>query len=181
MFNTIETAGEVTELDRAIKLFNVFYKQKKYECIVEAYKFIIHEQKVGETFDKYLSTLRKLSENCNFETMKKRLIRDRVVIGVVDKKLQEKCLSEAEFILERVIDLTKKKQAAQDQKQLMNNTAVEEKSTMKLSKQQNKQFKQHRSNAKKMTVKQIENCSRCGRTHDVNKCPAYQQDCKKCH
>jgi len=45
--------------------------------------------------------------------------------------------------LERVIDLLKKYQAAQDQKQLMNNTTVEEK-------QQNKQFKQDQ---KKVTVK----------------------------
>jgi len=113
--------------------------------------------------------------------MKDRLIRDRVVAGIVDKKLQEKFLSEADLILKRVIDLTKKYQAAQDQKQLMNSTVVEEKSIMKLSKQQNKQFKQGQSNAKKETVKQIENCSRCGRTHDVNKCPAYQQECMKCH
>lgn len=180
VFDTFETEGEVTELDKAIELFDVFYKQKINEC-VEAYKFNIREQKVGETFGEYLSALRKLSENCNFGAMKDRLIRDRVVAGIVDKKLQEKFLSETDLTLERVIDLTKKYQAAQDQKQLMNSTVVEEKSIMKLSKQQNKQFKQSQSNVKKVTVKQIENCSRCGKTHDVNKCPAYQQECMKCH
>ncbi|XP_050064587.1 uncharacterized protein LOC126553473 [Aphis gossypii] len=180
VFDTFETAGEITELDGAIELFDAFYKQKINEC-VEAYKFNIREQKVGETFGEYLSALRKLSENCNFGTMKDRLIRDRLVAGIVDKKLQEKFLSEADLTLERVIDLTKKYQAAKDQKQLMNNTAVEEKSIMKLGKQQNKQFKQGLSNAKKVTVKQIENCSRCGKTHNVNKCPAYQQECMKCH
>jgi len=87
-----------------------------------------------------LSAVRKLSENYNFGTMKDRLIRDRVVAGMVDKNLQEKFLSEADLTLERVIDLTKKYQAGQDQKQPMNNTAVEKKSMMKLSKQQNKQF-----------------------------------------
>ncbi|XP_029348394.1 uncharacterized protein LOC103308315, partial [Acyrthosiphon pisum] len=153
VFDTFETEGEVTELDKAIELFDLFYKQKINEC-VEAYKFNIREQKVGETFGEYLSALRKLSENCNFGTMKDRLIRDRVVAGIVDKKLQEKFLSETDLTLERVIDLTKKYQAAQDQKQLMNST---------------------------VTVKQIENCSRCGKTHDVNKCPAYQQECMKCH
>ncbi|CAI6376903.1 unnamed protein product [Macrosiphum euphorbiae] len=180
VFDTFETEGEVTELDKAIELFDLFYKQKINEC-VEAYKFNIREQKVGETFGEYLSALRKLSENCNFGTMKDRLIRDRVVAGIVDKKLQEKFLSETDLTLERVIDLTKKYQAAQDQKQLMNSTVVEEKLIMKLSKQQNKQFKQGQSNVKKVTVKQIENCSRCGKTHDVNKCPAYQQECMKCH
>jgi len=151
VFDIFKTEGEVTELDKAIELFDVFYKQKINEC-VKAYKFNICEQKVGETFGEYLCALRKLSENCNFGTIKDRLIRDRVVAGIVDKKLLEKFLSEADLTLERVIDLTKKYQAAQDQKQLMNSTVVEEKSIMKLSKQQNKQFKQGQSNAKKETV-----------------------------
>jgi len=58
VLNTFETEGEVTELDKAIELFDVFYKQKINEC-VEAYKFNIREQKVGETFGEYLSALRK--------------------------------------------------------------------------------------------------------------------------
>jgi len=78
--------------------------------------------------------------------MKDRLIRDRIVAGIFDEKLHEKFLSEVDLTLERVIDLTKKYQAAKDQKQLMNNTAVEEKSIMKLSKLQNKQFKQGQTN-----------------------------------
>jgi len=77
VFDTFET-GEVTELYRAIELFDIFYKQKMNEC-VKAYKFNVCEQKVGETFGEYLSALRKLNDNCDFGTMQDRFIRDRVV------------------------------------------------------------------------------------------------------
>jgi len=60
VFDTFKIAGEVTELDNAVELFDVFYKQKINEC-VEAYKFNIREQKGDETFGEYFSALRKLS------------------------------------------------------------------------------------------------------------------------
>lgn len=67
------------------------------------------DETFGEYLVKYLfSALRKLSENCNFGMMKDRLIRDRIVAGIYDKKLQEKCLIENNLTLETVIELTRK-------------------------------------------------------------------------
>lgn len=59
-------AIEVTELDYAIELLNSFYKPNINEY-VEAYKFNVREYKADENFSEYLSALRKLSKNCNFD------------------------------------------------------------------------------------------------------------------
>jgi len=42
VFETFTTEEEVTELDKALELFDAFYKPKVNDC-VEAYKFNIRE------------------------------------------------------------------------------------------------------------------------------------------
>ncbi|XP_050526942.1 uncharacterized protein K02A2.6-like [Daktulosphaira vitifoliae] len=103
--------------------------------------------------------------------MKDRLIRDRVVAGVYDKKLQEKLLNEANVTLDKVIDVARKFNAAMKQSNVMN-TTEEENAILRIK----KSSKNYRSSF----VKNIENCKRCSKTHEINKCPAYQKKCIKC-
>ena len=54
----------------------------------ERYRFNTTVQKVGQSYDSYFTELRALSKNCNFEQLKDSLIRDRVICGICDLKLQ---------------------------------------------------------------------------------------------
>ena len=56
----------------------------------------------GDTFDEYVTRLKPLIEDCEFRELRNSLIKDLIIIGLRDKKLQERLLSEPDINLEQV-------------------------------------------------------------------------------
>lgn len=52
-----------------------------------SYKFYKRDQTAGESASEYIAQLRKISTNCNFPNLE-RMLRDRLVCGMSDRKLQ---------------------------------------------------------------------------------------------
>lgn len=48
------------------------------------YKFFSRAQESDEIIDQYVTVLRKISETCEFVTLKNSLIEDRIVLGIND-------------------------------------------------------------------------------------------------
>ena len=69
------------------------------------YKFLTYKQKEGQSFDKFMTQLKKLSSDSEFGELKHSLIKDIVVIGVTDDSLRERMLREPNLTLERAITL----------------------------------------------------------------------------
>ena len=81
-------------------------------------------QKSSETIDQYVSVLRKLSETCEFSTLKNSLIKDRIVLGISDTKTTERLLI-SDLTLEKAIDVVRSAEATEiQQKDMANDTAV---------------------------------------------------------
>jgi hypothetical protein len=68
--------------------------------VVCRYKFHTRNRQSGETVTTYMSELRKLAENCNFDTHLQD-IRDRLVCGVADERVQRLLLTEKDLTLEK--------------------------------------------------------------------------------
>ena len=49
--------------------------------------------------------LRKLSESCEFSTLKNSLIKDRIVLGISDTKTRERLLRVSYLTLEKAVDV----------------------------------------------------------------------------
>ena len=58
--------------------------------IFERAKFNRRRQEKGETVDTFIIALHTLAEHCNFGTLTDEMIRDRIVVGLLDAKLSEK-------------------------------------------------------------------------------------------
>ena len=52
-----------------------------------------------------MTELRKRAEHCEFAELKNSLIRDKIVIGICDKKTQERLLRESELSLEKALQI----------------------------------------------------------------------------
>ena len=59
---------------------------KKRNVVFERAKFNTREQEEGEAVDSFITSLYKLSEHCAYGDLREELIRDRIVIGVREKK-----------------------------------------------------------------------------------------------
>ena len=69
------------------------------------YKFLTYKQKEGQSFDEFMTQLKRLSSDCEFGELKNSIIKDIVVIGVTDDSLRERILREPNLTLERAIAL----------------------------------------------------------------------------
>lgn len=58
--------------------------------IFERAKFNQCHQEEGETVDTFITALHALAKHCNFRTLTDEMIRDRIVVGLLDVKLSEK-------------------------------------------------------------------------------------------
>ena len=75
-----------------IKKHNVIYDRKLFnQCC----------QEEGEAFDDFVTALYGLVEHCNYGNLQTEMIRDRIVVGLGDRKLSERLQLEADLTLKR--------------------------------------------------------------------------------
>ena len=80
------------------KLVQEHFKPKP-SVIVERFKFNTRGQQQGETISVFLAELRRLSENCEFGATLDEMLRDRLVCGASDDKIQIRLCAEPNLTL----------------------------------------------------------------------------------
>ena len=157
--------------------YNVIVQKFENFCIPRQnitllrYKLLTCKQKEGQSFDEFMTQLKKFSTDCEFGELKNALIKGIVVIGVTDNSLRERMLREPNLTLERAIA---SRQSAEQTKIHAKELKQEaEIYGIKFSKKENRYSQ---------AVKKIKQCKYCGRTHTVaGTCPAFHQTCNICH
>lgn len=91
---------------------------------MESYKFNSLVQKENQTFNEFITELRTQLERCQFNcrcgaSYENRMLRDRIITGVFDKKLQLKLLDGRDEPLESVINMCKTFESANVNKELL--------------------------------------------------------------
>ena len=98
---TFTTEDDKVKYAENIKKFDGHFSPKKNLTFLR-FTFLTARQVEGETFDEYVTRLKTLSEDCEFGELRSSLIKDLIIIGLKDKKLQERLLSEPDINLEQV-------------------------------------------------------------------------------
>ena len=60
--------------------------------IIKRYEFNERKQKPGESIAEFLAAIRKIADDCEYGTVLDDMLRDRLVFGVADKRLQNRFL-----------------------------------------------------------------------------------------
>ena len=155
-------------IEEIFEAFNKFYVGKTNETY-ERYIFNARFQEETENIDVYLAELRKLAKTCNYGTLEDDLIRDRIVIGINNEDIRRKLLEKADLTLEKCIDTVRSMEIAGQHMQLCRKEAKIDRIGLHYKKQEDG------------TRQQIKDCSRCGKQHPENRCPAQNSKCNKCH
>lgn len=127
---------------------------------VQRFKFHSRSQKEGESIAEFVAELRRLSEHCQFEATLDDMLRDRLVCGVRDVRIQRRLLAEADLSFKKSFELS---QAAE----------VAEQSAKDLQKPQTVHTVPSKPFAR--------NCYRCGGTHASDTCRFRDSECHFCH
>ncbi len=168
--------GDKMKLKPVMAMFEAYCKPQK-NITLTRHHFFIYRQSEGQSFDAFVTELKKRSSQCEFETLQDCLIRDMIVIGVISNSLRERLLRIDNLSLEDAIKIG---QAAEATK----------KHAYELCRSQENQttdaLKLNQNNTKQKMQKQEDNecisqpCKYRGTLHKRRKCPAYGKTCLKC-
>ena len=68
---------------------------------VQRYKFHTRARQMNETVPEYVSELKKLAEKCDFKDSLNDMLKDRLVCGINDEKIQKRLLIETDLTFEK--------------------------------------------------------------------------------
>ena len=112
---TAEEASNYTVVkEKLIAYFNA-----RRNVIYERAKFNSRVQHSGEPIDNFLTSLYSLAQSCSFGQLKEELIRDRVVVVILDKPLSERLQLDPTLTLARVVELVRNTEIMKKQQETL--------------------------------------------------------------
>lgn len=167
------------DIDIVLQKLEEFCVGNKNE-IYERYLFNKRDQAVGESIDTYVASLRSLSKTCNYGALTDNLLRDRMVVGILDKGIRKKLLQESKLTLQSCIDICRANECTKQQLQTMDQpdevNAMDEKTPKRDHKSKSKR------DPKSGKTPKLISCKFCAKKHEEKKekCPAWGKTCDKC-
>lgn len=159
-----------TTFQELVDLLKEHFNPKPSE-IVQRFKFNSRVRKQGQTVLDYVAVLRKLAHDCNYGDKLTEMLRDRLVCGINDDRIQRRLLSEAELTFERALKIAQAMETAnKDVKDLQTQRLGISVPNMRVNKVSGTQGEGH-----------TRTCCRCGSIqHLANECKFAFEKCHKC-
>ena len=144
------------------------YIQPSANPIFARYIFHQRNQADGETIESYVTQLKVLAKDCEFDTLEDQLVRDWLVFGVKNARIRERLLSEgATLTLARAVECSRAIETVQETQALMLNEQTQ------IPIKQEVEVVQRQKNSPA--------CYFCGGPYSrSHKCPAKGKQCSKC-
>ena len=190
------TSDELKSYDKVMKKFDDHFIVRR-NIIFERAKFNQRRQTEGETVDSFITDLHALVEHCDYGTLQDDLIRDRIVVGLLNGKLSEKLQLDPDLTFTKAIYMARQSESVKKQV-LMRNDFKEsseiisgeltkrvdfvkgrEKGKQKFKPHVDQKASKKTSHATSTTKSQ--RCERCGKSpgHAKGNCPARYSVCRK--
>ena len=135
--------------------------------IVERYNFFTRVQQSGETIHDFVAQLRKIAKHCQFGDTLNDMLRDRIVCGCQDKKLQYKLLADPTLTFEKALAGAK---AAELADRGTKNLSGQNASVHRLSDGRRKPHPQPPREQTPTQGSSTQPCFRCGAAHPATSC-----------
>lgn len=159
--------------------------------IVERFKFNSRSRKKCENISCFVAELRKLAEHCNYNDHLENMLRDRLVCGINDPRMQRRLLSESGLTFKKALELAQGMETAAKQTEELSHTQYQtaevkkfhssHDSTSHSATQKNyKKVSSTGQNSKTKTQRTGTPCIRCGGSHAPHECPHKDVKCYAC-
>ena len=166
-------------LEGVYSKYEVYVKPKKNE-IRATVNFHRRKPMEGEKLDSFVTDLKLLIKDCNYQE-EERMLRDAIAVKSVNQRVREKCLNEGDSLtLAKAIQIGQNFEVAQDSLRAINKES--EVHSLQHKSKDKKSFKAHQKPQErpKLTGKGNQKCSRCGYNRSHKSCPAEGKKCAKC-
>lgn len=117
------TAAQKESYNEITKVFSEFCKRRK-NTIYERFMFKQRHQKEGEPFDSFVIDLKKLVKDCEYAEKESEMLRDQIVLGINDKKMQLRLLETSDLTYDTAVLKCRSNEATIEQQSTMNKTVI---------------------------------------------------------
>jgi hypothetical protein len=159
------------------------YFMPKSNVTVERHNFYMRTQSESEDFNSFYNDIKKLVVNCDFANMKDDMIRDRIVCGIKEPQVKQRLLREEALTLDKAVSICRAAETAQQQLKVIASAEVNQVRQANKGGARKPSGHQENNSEKRPENKNAKTefkCKRCGRSHERNKCPAFNEKCNKC-
>ena len=172
-FSSIEDS---MKYNKVLEHFEAYFGPRK-NITYSRLKFFTYRQEPGQTFDDYLTEIRKLSSNCNLFELRESLLRDMLIIGLNDTSLQERLLREPNLDLTKTIGTCRTLEMTRSHAHaIQNGNALAEFDLHEIR----KRSLQHKAQPRTQSSEIISKCKFCTYSHKRGSCPAYGKSFNNC-
>ncbi|RWS19639.1 uncharacterized protein B4U80_07483, partial [Leptotrombidium deliense] len=157
------------------------YCDPKGNVTYRRYVFRNRLQREHEDFDMFLTDVKLLAQDCEFDKLTDSMILDQIICGIRNDSLRGNMLRETSLTLDKATTMCQLNQSSLKQmKQIsgQENVCIVRSPQSKRSNWKSKINKQKSSSPEKET-KAID-CKFCGRRHAFRDCPAFGKQCRSC-
>eukprot|EP00794_Sanderia_malayensis_P014552 gene14552-16054_t len=173
------TEGDKLKLKPVLEKFAEYCNPRKNITIIR-HQFFTYRQQEGQSFNEFVTELKRRSFECEFATLQDSLIRDMIVCGVADPSLRERLLRDAELTLEKAVAAghaaEETRRHAKELRSYQDNIDIHN-VNRRMRKEQRKYDTDRQSKYENDLIKK---CKFCNSTHPRGKCPAYGKKCRSC-
>ena len=148
---------------------------------VQRFKFYKREKRSDETVSQYISELRKIAENCEFGTTLEDMLRDKLVCGVHDERVQRRLFVVEKLTFKAAYDIVLAQEQAGKSLQMLQ--GAESVKRVEGGNPSRKKFRNFKGDYKPKDRRNDDRkpCSRCGFTnHDEDHCKYKTHRCYVC-
>lgn len=170
VFNNFKMSDEdKKKFNKVIDQFESYMNPKK-NILYERFLFYNRSQEEAEPIDNFIQDVRKLMKSCEFKACcSEDILRDRIVLGIRDKKLQECLISEENLQLQKTIEKCRASEVTKEHVKIIQENKVVD----VVNRKTNEKFLNNSRNEKFL-------CTRCCTKHGKNQCPAFGKKCSRC-
>lgn len=115
------------DLENCDRILDALEKSYQPRTNVIQQRFLFHQtvQDASDTVDHYVNKLRELAEKCGFEDRLEEMVRDRFIIGLKNKEIQQELLSQSELSLKNAVHICKLKELEEENNSRMSNQSID--------------------------------------------------------
>ncbi len=172
VYNTFQfsAAEDRNKLKDVIQKFHDYCTPRK-NVVFERYMFWKASQAVGECIDNFVTNLRTRAKTCLFGDQEESLIRDRIVLGCSDVRLQERLLREPNLTLITAMNICRAAESTREQMKCLRGDDI----AVAVNELGRHEYKKQSADGGSEFQ-----CSRCGVRHKPRNCPAFGKECRQC-
>lgn len=174
------TDAEKDKLNTLLDKFEAHFLPRE-NLTYERYKFFSFKQTQGQSLDQFITEAKKMAMKCKLGTLQEDLTKTVIICGVKNSSIREKLLQEEDSTsLEKIIEKCAILEMSKERSEAMNEIHHEAAVDYVQKEKFNGKINRGKKNVNPESKKFINNCTRCGLNHPVNKCPAHGKMCNFC-